>query len=125
MEDAVHLLDECTWWKGERRRLWALLEEATPGIRGAAFTWSRVARVRWILRGGNSRTRAVVLKEVGKWYWERQKAGRDKVGAVHRRYRQAHADIIAAAVTAATSAAIAAAPRRRPIRLFMRRRARC
>ena len=81
VEDEDHFLDECEAWREERGELWRSIGVMDAGVARYVAGWRRRDRVDWLLRGGNSKTRMVVLKGIVKWRFAREKRGRGKVGS--------------------------------------------
>ena len=82
MEDEVHFLDVCPRWGKRRNAMWEVLRKGDGRVVGSVAGWDRSSRVDWLLEGGCSvRTRAVVLRSVGEWLFDRQKVGRGRPGS--------------------------------------------
>ena len=81
VEDEEHFLDGCRGWRRERKGLWEELRAADARVVRQVHGWSRQQRVDWLLQGGSSKTRVVVLKAVGRWLFAREKAGSGKAGS--------------------------------------------
>ena len=81
VEDEEHFLDECKGWRKERRELWEEVRVEDERMERRVGWWPRWERVDWLLGGGTSKTRQLVLKAVGRWVYRREKAGSGKKGS--------------------------------------------
>ena len=122
VEDEEHFLDGCKWWRKERRPVWDAMRVGDESYVKKVEGWTRVERVDWMLMGGCSvRTREILLREVGRWLFRRERYGKVAVAAREaemralaamrkaRRMKRVH-EAQAAAAMAAVAAAFAAAP---------------
>ena len=75
VEDEEHFLDECVWWEDERKELWERVASVDYGICEVAKGWGREDRVDWMMKGENRRTTEIVLREVSKMLYKREKVG--------------------------------------------------
>ena len=75
LEDEVHFLDVCEGWDKERSQLWEEIRKVDANLVWYVRSWARRDRVEWLMRGGNSKTRLLILNRVVRWLYARHKVG--------------------------------------------------
>jgi hypothetical protein len=78
VEDEEHFLDECGRWESERKEMWAKVASVDLRVGGVVGGWGREERVDWMMKGGNTGTALVLLREVSKMprmLFKREKEG--------------------------------------------------
>jgi hypothetical protein len=73
VEDAEHMMDECDGWNDERDDLWDKMMHEDIDTMSYISSWSRRDKTDWLIRGGNKKTRLVILKNITSWFYRREK----------------------------------------------------